>query len=382
LINSLSGIPPRSKIILLLAVFCVFAGIGVAIDIAHLGRQPAPRLAATVLVIGLFAVCYTASAILLGGKFWKAYLPLFVLQALCMTLLEIRFPDLVQGAQLNAAETARLQSRLAFDAGAVIISIVLGHVGFVYVSVTEARRYVTSQTEKATLQGEMAAAREVQRAMVPEDLPAIRGYHLESVYRPAAEVGGDFFRVISLKSGRSLIVIGDVSGKGLRAAMIVSMIVGMLRTLGSFTEEPAEILAELNRRLCGETQGGFATCLVLRLEAGIDTGIDAGLLTLANAGHLPPYLNGSEIPLAGSLPLGLVESVSYAQTCLEIHTGDRVVLLTDGIPEARNQQGMLLGFPKVESLLRDGANARTVAETAQHFGQDDDLTVISIARMA
>jgi serine phosphatase RsbU (regulator of sigma subunit) len=164
--------------------------------------------------------------------------------------------------------------------------------------------------------------------------------------------------------------------------MIVSMIVGMLRTLGGFTEEPAEILDELNRRLCGETQGGFATCLVLRLDAGIKAGLDAGLLTLANAGHLPPYLNGTEIPLAGSLPLGLVESASYAQTCLEMHTGDRVVLLTDGIPEARNQQGMLLGFPKVESLLRDGANARTVAETAQRFGQDDDLTVISIARMA
>jgi serine phosphatase RsbU (regulator of sigma subunit) len=168
--------------------------------------------------------------------------------------------------------------------------------------------------------------------------------------------------------------------------MIVSMIVGMLRTLGGFTEEPAEILDELNRRLYGETQGGFATCLVLRLDAGIgaglDAGINAGLLTLANAGHLPPYLNGTEIPLAGSLPLGLVESASYAQTCLEMHTGDRVVLLTDGIPKARNQQGMLLGFPKVESLLRDGANARTVAETAQHFGQDDDLTVISIARVA
>jgi hypothetical protein len=375
--NSLSpwsGIPLRSKVVLLLAVFSVFAGIGFAADIAHLGRQPVPRLVATVLAIGLFAVGYTASGIILRRQFWKAYLPLFALQAFCMTLVTIKFPDVARGLQLNAAETGRLQSRLAFEGVAVIISIILGHVGFVYVSVSEARRYMRSQTEKATLQGEMAAAREVQRAMVPEDLPAIPGYHLESVYRPAAEVGGDFFRVISLKSGRSLIVIGDVSGKGLRAAMIVSMIVGMLRTLASFTEEPAEILDELNRRLCGQTHGGFATCLVLRL--------DNGLLTLANAGHLPPYVNGSEIALAGSLPLGLVESASYSPTCLEMRAGDRLILLTDGIPEARNQQGMLLGFPKVESLLRDGANAHTIAETAQHFGQDDDLTVISIARTA
>jgi len=375
--NSLSpwsGIPLRSRVVLLLAVFCVFAGIGFASDISHLGRQPEPRLAATVLLIGLFAVCYTVGGIILRRKFWKAFLPLFALQTLFMALLTIRFPDVARGVQWNAAEAGRLQSRLAFDAGAVIISVILGHVGFVHVSVSEARRYVRARAEKATLEGEMAAAREVQRAMVPEDLPAIRGYHLESVYRPAAEVGGDFFRVIGLKSGRSLVVIGDVSGKGLRAAMIVSMIVGMLRTLCGFTEEPAEILEELNRRLCGETQGGFATCLMVRL--------DHGLLTLANAGHLPPYVNGSEIPVAGSLPLGLVESASYSQTCLEMGAGDRVVLLTDGIPEARNQQGMLLGFPKVESLLRGGANARTVAETAQHFGQNDDLTVISIARTA
>src|SRR5262249_52297841 len=147
---------------------------------------------------------------------------------------------------------------------------------------------------------------------------------------PAAEVGGDFFRVIALPSGRSLVVIGDVSGKGLRAAMIVSMIVGMLRTLSAFTEEPAEILGELNRRLCGQTHGGFATCLIVRL--------DDQLLTLANAGHLPPYVNGAEIPLAGSLPLGLVESAGYTQTSLEMRAGDRIVLLTDGIPEARNPQ--------------------------------------------
>ena len=368
--NSLSpwsSIPFKSKVVLLLAVFLVFAGIGFASDIAFLGRQPAPRLAGTVLVIGLFAVGYTASGIILKRQFWKAYLPLFALQTLCMTLLAIRFPDVARAAQFGP-----LQSRLSFDGVAVIISVVLGDVGFVSVSISEARRFLKAQTEKATLEGEMAAAREVQRAMVPEDPPAIPGYHLESVYRPAAEVGGDFFRVIALKSGRSLIVIGDVSGKGLRAAMIVSMIVGMLRTLVGFTEEPAEILAELNRRLCGETQGGFATCLVVR--------IDDGLLTLANAGHLPPYLDGSEIALEGSLPLGLAESASYDQTRLEMRAGDRLVLLTDGIPEARNEQGILLGFPKIESLLRGGASARTIAETAQHFGQNDDLTVISIAR--
>ena len=201
------------------------------------------------------------------------------------------------------------------------------------------------------------------------------GYGIESVYRPAAEVGGDYFQVIPLKSGRTLVVIGDVSGKGLRAAMIVSMIVDMLRTLSGFTEEPAEILAELNRRLYGRTHRGFVTCLVVRLD-------DGGRAALANAGHPPLYLNGTEVPFAGSMPLGLIESVSYEQTTLEMRVGDVAVLLTDGIAEAQNQQGVLLGFPRIESLLREGATARNLVETAQQHGQNDDLTVLSIAREA
>jgi len=262
---------------------------------------------------------------------------------------------------------------MAFDGVAIILTVVLGYVGFVHVSISEARRYAKAQIEKASLESEMAAAREVQRLMVPEDFPDVPGYTIQSVYRPAAEVGGDFFQVIPLKSGRTLIVIGDVSGKGLRAAMIVSMLVGMLRTVSGFTEEPAEILHDLNRRLSGHTRGGFATCLVIRLDHD-------GRLALANAGHPSPYVNGAEVPFAGSMPLGLDGSAVYEQTTLEMPAGDRLVLLTDGIPEARNENGVLLGFPRVELMLRDGASAKSVAEAAQQHGQDDDITVIGIAR--
>jgi serine phosphatase RsbU (regulator of sigma subunit) len=255
----------------------------------------------------------------------------------------------------------------------VILTVVLGYVGFVHVSISEARRYAKGQIEKASLESEMAAAREVQRLMVPEDLPDVPGYTIQSVYRPAADVGGDFFQVIPLKSGRTLIVIGDVSGKGLRAAMIVSMLVGMLRTASDFTEEPAEILHDLNRLLCGHTRGGFATCLVIRLD-------EDGRLAVANAGHPSPYLNGAEVPFPGSMPLGLDGSAVYEQATLEMRAGDRAVLLTDGIPEARNEQGVLLGFPRVELMLREGGSAKAVAEAAQQYGQDDDITVIGIAR--
>jgi hypothetical protein len=367
--------PRKAIVIFLLAVFFVFASFGFANDSIDMGRQPPLRFAVSVLLSGLFAVSFAASGVILRRRFWKAFIPLFILQFLTMALLGNRFPDTPQLTQFNTAQAARLHARLLFDGIAIIISVTIGYVGFVYTSISEGRRHLRSQLEKTALENEMAAAREVQRVMVPEVLPPIRGYALESIYRPAAEVGGDFFQVIPLQSGRTLVVIGDVSGKGLRAAMIVSMIVGMLRTVGGFTEEPAEILAELNRRLCGRTYGGFATCLVVRVE-------EQGRLTLANAGHPPPYLNGWEFPFAGSMPLGLVETSVYEQTDLDMLAGDVVMLMTDGVAEAQNPQRVLLGFPRVESLLRQGANARTVAETAQHHGQNDDLTVISIAREA
>ncbi len=365
--------PLRVRIIFLAAVFCVFVGIGVANDIIDMGRWSPLRFALSVALIGIFAIGYAASGVILRNRFWKAMVPLMVVQFATMGFLANRFPDAPQPAQMNAAETDRLHNRLAFDGIAIIVSVVLGYVGFVHVSISEARRYGRTQVEKATLEGEMAAAREVQRVMVPEDLPPVAGYALESVYRPAEEVGGDFFQVIPLRSGRSLIVIGDVSGKGLRAAMIVSMIVGMLRTVSAFTEEPAEILAELNRRLYGRAQQGFATCLAVRVDEG-------GKLTLANAGHLPPYLNSVEIAAPGSMPLGMVENSAYAQTTLVMGAGDSVVLLTDGVAEARDKGGALFGFPRVESLLRGGVGALAVAEAARQHGQNDDITVISIAR--
>jgi len=236
---------------------------------------------------------------------------------------------------------------------------------------TVVQHLAAERRKQERVQQELDAAREVQRVLVPEELPQIPGYSIESVYRPSAEVGGDFFQVIPLSSGGTLLAIGDVSGKGLRAAMIVSMIVGALRSISGFTEEPSEILSELNRRLFGRMGGGFVTCLAARLE-------DGGKLTLANAGHLPPYIDGVEMALAGSLPLGLVENASYEQSTMRMAPGEAAVLLTDGICEAQDDRQVLFGFARVESMLRQGASAGEMAHAAQQHGQNDDLTVLRV----
>jgi hypothetical protein len=359
----------------LVAVFLLFASLGFTGDVIDMGRQPPLGLTLSVLISASFAVGYASFSIVLRGKFWKALLPLLVLHFFAMGLVANLIPKQPEAVQFDPSATVHLRNRIAFDGVAIILSVALGYAAFVHVSISEGRRHIRIQTEKTALESEMAAAREVQRVMVPETLPPAPGYLLESAYRPAAEVGGDFFQVMPLTSGRTLVILGDVSGKGLRAAMIVSMIVGMLRTVGVSTEEPAQILTELNRRLCGHMHEGFATCLAVRLEQD-------GWITVANAGHLAPYVNGAELPFAGTMPMGMVETAVYEQTRMELQHGEAMMLITDGVTEAQNQKGTLLGFAAVESLMRNGTNARQMADAAQSYGQTDDITVIGVARTA
>jgi serine phosphatase RsbU (regulator of sigma subunit) len=211
--------------------------------------------------------------------------------------------------------------------------------------------------------------------MVPQELPPTPGYAIESIYRPAAQVGGDFFQVIPLSGSQTLVVMGDVSGKGLSAAMIVSMIIGMLRAISGISNDPRQILVELNTMLFEHKHSGFVTCLAVRLD-------HSGSVTVANAGHLPPWLNGVEIAIPGSVPLSVLASATPEQVVLEMRPGDRLTLLTDGVVEARDQQGVLFGFERTEALMRDGLSALAIAEAALNHGQDDDLTVISVLRTA
>ena len=225
---------------------------------------------------------------------------------------------------------------------------------------------------------ELKSARELQQVLIPETLPSIVGYAVTSAYRPAQEVGGDFFQVISSKESgtdSTLIVLGDVSGKGLRAAMTVSLIVGTIRTLAEFSSEPAEILAGLNRRLHGRLYGGFATCVVLRLDLD-------GRCTMANAGHPSPFLNQEEIELPGALPLGLSDEAAYEETTRQLQVGDHLLLYTDGLLEARTAAGELYSFDRLRDLVATKPNAEQATMAAQDFGQDDDITVLTLTRLS
>jgi serine phosphatase RsbU (regulator of sigma subunit) len=221
----------------------------------------------------------------------------------------------------------------------------------------------------------MKAAQEVQTVLVAAEERGAPGYAVASVYRPASEVGGDFFQVIPLPNDGTLVVAGDVSGKGLRAAMTVSLLVGTVRTLAEQDPSPAAVLAGLNRRLVGRTQGGFATCCAARIDPG-------GHATVANAGHCQPYLDGHEVELPAGLPLGLVDGITYEEIALTIAPAQQLTLVSDGVVEARNHHGELYGFDRLSQLMRERPTAEHVANTAIDFGQDDDITVLTVTRLA
>jgi serine phosphatase RsbU (regulator of sigma subunit) len=234
-------------------------------------------------------------------------------------------------------------------------------------------RYSTEQSERqSALQQEFRSAQALQQVLVPESLPVIAGYRFTSAYRPAQEVGGDFFQLIALANDAALLVIGDVSGKGLPAAMAVAMIVGAIRSTAEATSEPAAMLESLNRRLYGRLRGGFATCLAMRMDA-------EGRCAIANAGHLPPYLNGREVEILPSLPLGLAPDLKYESMELQLGSGEPLVLYTDGVLEARNGEGELFGFARIAEIAEQPAEM--IADAAQAFGQDDDITVLTLERV-
>jgi serine phosphatase RsbU (regulator of sigma subunit) len=175
-----------------------------------------------------------------------------------------------------------------------------------------------------------------------------------------------------------LIVVGDVSGKGLQAAMNASTLVGALRN--ELSHDPAVVLNRLNNVLIGATAGpgaaygekgaaSFATCVCARVYPD-------GTMTIANAGHLHPYRDGREMDLAADLPLGVIGDIQYEQATFQLDVGDRLIFLSDGVVEASNAQGELFGFERTQQVSNE--SARYIAQTAKRFGQTDDITVVSM----
>jgi phosphoserine phosphatase RsbU/P len=239
-------------------------------------------------------------------------------------------------------------------------------------------RFVRVSQKEQRSNAEIAAARSVQAMLIPTELPSNRYFMLESAYVPVNGVGGDFFQVLPVEDGSLLLVAGDVSGKGLQAAMNASTLVGAFRN--ELSHDPAMILQHLNNVMLGMQPGyratpgkddmvSFATCLCARIYRD-------GAMEVANAGHLSPYRDGRELELPPGLPLGVIPGLTYEQVSFQLEQGMRIIFLSDGVVEAQNSEGELFGFERTQQVSNE--SARYIAQTAKRFGQNDDITVISV----
>ena len=237
------------------------------------------------------------------------------------------------------------------------------------------RSFEENRRHQQGLELEFENARALQQVLIPEKPPDVLGFRVTSAYRPALEVGGDFFQIIPIESsGSTLVIVGDVSGKGLKAAMAVSFIMGTVLVLVERISSPAKLLAEMNERLLGRLQSGFTTCLALRIEPD-------GRCVIAGAGHPSPFVGDREVQIISGFPLGLFPGVAYEEVELILQPGETCMLYTDGLTEARDKSGEIFGEERLAKLFAIWPTAQQAADAAIQFGQDDDVTVVSLTRL-
>ncbi len=243
----------------------------------------------------------------------------------------------------------------------------------------------TSLMERQRLVKDMEFARTVQESFLPQQAPELVNYRFSSHYTPAQEVGGDFYDFFRLDMNRTGIVVGDVSGKGIPAALYMAKLGSDLRTL-AFTEKgPAGAFSRLNDLLVERSRRGmFATVLYLELDS------QNGNMVLSNAGHLPPLIRRTDgtvekLAGAGGSPLGILKGMQFGQETRELRAGETAILYTDGIIEAMNAGGEQYGYDRLEDLVRrnpadpDALKSAIIADLNRFTGlsrQHDDMTLV------
>jgi serine phosphatase RsbU (regulator of sigma subunit) len=243
--------------------------------------------------------------------------------------------------------------------------------------------------ERERIEQELQVARLIQQTLLPKSLPGLPGYDVAAYYQPAREVGGDFYDFLELEDGRLGLVIGDVSGKGVPAAIVMAITRTMLHAayrLGS--PAPGEILEQVNNILHPDIPPNmFVTCLAAILDSRI------GRLQYANAGHDLPYLRHadgvSELRATG-MPLGLMPGMSYEQKEIALKPGESVLLYSDGLVEAHDPRREMFGFPRMQEFVGahpGGASliyfllAELERFTGEEWEQEDDIALLTLQRL-
>ncbi|MDQ6661132.1 MAG: SpoIIE family protein phosphatase, partial [Chloroflexota bacterium] len=241
--------------------------------------------------------------------------------------------------------------------------------------------------ERARIEQELRTAQYIQKALLPKNVPTLSGWQLAPFYRPAQEVGGDFYDFLPLEDGRLGLVIGDATGKGVPAALVMVTACTMLRAASQGTLSPGKVLAQVNDLLAATIPGGmFVTCFYVVLDPG------SGRLCYANAGQDWPYLrhsNGVSTLQATGMPLGMMSGTSYEEQEATLGVGESLLFYSDGLVEAHNADYEMFGLPRLEALVGEDSMGSTLinvvlselkAFTGTDWEQEDDVTLLALQR--
>jgi predicted ester cyclase len=246
-------------------------------------------------------------------------------------------------------------------------------------------------SERERIEQEMRVARRIQHASLPEEVPTLEGWQITPYYQPAREVGGDFYDFHLLAGGRLGLVVGDATGKGVPAALVMSTTCGMLQAVSQTLDStsPGEVLERVNETLLTRIPPNmFATCFYAILDAG------SASLRYANAGHDLPYLwhggDAGELRARG-MPLGLMPGMSYEEGEISLREGNCVLFYSDGLVEAHDPKGEMFGFPRLRTLIAEHAEKESLEEAlleelysfvGEGWEQEDDITLLTLRRSA
>jgi serine phosphatase RsbU (regulator of sigma subunit) len=245
--------------------------------------------------------------------------------------------------------------------------------------------------ERERVEDELRVARSIQQASLPKEVPTLEGWNISPFYRPAREVGGDFYGFHLLSEDRLGLVVGDATGKGVPAALVMATTCGMLELAAqsSDSSSPGEVLSRVNEALLARIPANmFVTCFYAILDP------ESASLRYANAGHDLPYVRrggDTEELRARGMPLGLMPGMGYEEKEIVLDAGDSALFYSDGLVEAHDPKGEMFGFPRLRALVAEHGEERSLEEAlleelysfvGEGWEQEDDITLLKLERSA
>jgi serine phosphatase RsbU (regulator of sigma subunit)/ketosteroid isomerase-like protein len=252
------------------------------------------------------------------------------------------------------------------------------------------QRLQQERIQRERVEQELHVAHRIQQASLPREIPTLEEWQINPYYQPAREVGGDFYDFFELEDGRLGIVVGDATGKGVPAALVMASARSMLRAVAQASNSPGDVLRRVNDPLTTDIPPNmFVTCFYATLDP------KSGSLTYANAGHDLPYLRrrdgGCKELRARGMPLGLMPGMSYEEKEIVLDAGEAALFYSDGLVEAHDPEGEMFGFPRLRALIVEHGEERSLGDilleelysfVGEGWEQEDDITLLTLKRYA